>query len=57
MVFNFFYKIDYDGEYPKALLKAYEKIEELNDQPPRKKFKKDRKENKSADWFIKNETN
>ncbi len=37
-----FFKINYQGELPTALLKAYDKMEELNSEPPRKKFKKDR---------------
>ena len=43
-----YYKIDYEGEYPKSLLKAYEKISELNDEAPRKKFKNDRTGNTNA---------
>jgi hypothetical protein len=37
-----FYKIDYHGDYPKDLMKAYQEINELNNEPPRKKFKKER---------------
>ena len=43
-----FYKIVYKGELPKALLKAYRKMNELNDEAPRKKFEKERKQNKKA---------
>jgi hypothetical protein len=43
-----FYKIVYKGEIPKALLKAYRKMNELNDEAPRKKFKNDRKKNRKA---------
>jgi len=37
-----FYKIKYKGEYPKSLLKAYRKMNELNKVAPRKKFQKER---------------
>ena len=43
-----FYKIDYKGEYPESLIKAYQKMNELNDEIPRKKFKTDRNINKSV---------
>ncbi len=38
-----FYKIEYKGELPKSLVKAYHKLDELNDESPRKKFKEERK--------------
>jgi hypothetical protein len=38
-----FYKIDYNGEFPESLLKAYREINELNNEAPRKKFKKERR--------------
>jgi len=41
-----FYKIEYKGEFPEPLLKAYQEINELNDEAPRKKFEKERKKNK-----------
>ncbi len=41
-----YYKIDYKGDVPKSLQKAYERINELNNEPPRKKFKKARDKNK-----------
>ena len=37
-----FYKIDYKGEYPESLIKAYEKMNKLNEKRPRKKFKEER---------------
>lgn len=40
-----YYKIDYKGEIPKALEKAYERINELNNEPPRNKLKKVRAKN------------
>ncbi len=40
-----FYKIEYNGELPAALSRAYEKINELDNKEPRKKFKKERKRN------------
>jgi hypothetical protein len=43
-----FYKITYKGELPKALIQAYRKMNELNDEAPRKKFENDRKKNKKA---------
>lgn len=41
-----YFKIDYKGEIPKSLEKAYERINELNNEPPRNKFKKVRDKNK-----------
>jgi len=35
-----FYKIDYKGDYPKALISAYRNMNELNNKAPRKIFKK-----------------
>ncbi|MBP8193510.1 MAG: hypothetical protein KAX69_07885, partial [Chitinophagales bacterium] len=43
-----FYKIEYKGELPKSLLKAYEEIGELDEKAPREKYKKLRKRNKKA---------
>jgi hypothetical protein len=43
-----FFKIVYKGEFPYALIKAYRKMNELNDEAPREKFKKERKQTKSA---------
>jgi hypothetical protein len=43
-----FYKILYKGEIPESLIKAYRKMNELNDEAPRKKFKNDRKKNRKA---------
>jgi len=37
------YKITYKGEIPASLLKAYTKLDELNNEDPRKEYKKDRK--------------
>jgi hypothetical protein len=37
-----FYKIEYNGDYPEDLIKAYQKINELDNKAPRKKFKKER---------------
>jgi len=41
-----FYKIDYKEEFPEYLIKAYQQMNELNSEAPRKKF---RQERKSAD--------
>lgn len=38
-----FYKITYKGEFPEPLLKAHCKMNELNNEKPRKEYKKDRK--------------
>ena len=40
-----YYKIDYQGDFPKNLMKAYEKIDELNEQNPRGKYQQERKKN------------
>lgn len=40
------FKIDYKGETPKSLIQAYQKMNELNDKTPRKKFRKERDESK-----------
>jgi hypothetical protein len=34
-----FYQIDYEGEFPESLRKAYNKMNKLNNEPPRRKFK------------------
>jgi hypothetical protein len=38
-----FYKIEYKGEFPAQLLKAYQQMNELNNEAPRKKFMQERK--------------
>jgi len=43
-----FYKIEYKGDYPKALIRAYKKMKTLNNNVPRKEFKEERQKNKSA---------
>lgn len=43
-----FYKIVYNGELPKDLIKAYDQINELDEEPPRKKFKDERDDNKNV---------
>jgi uncharacterized protein DUF748/AsmA-like protein len=43
-----FYKIEYKNKFPEDLLKAYQKMNELNDEEPRKEFEKERKKNKST---------
>jgi hypothetical protein len=40
-----FYKIEYKGEIPEALIKAYKEMNELNNEAPRKKYKQERKKN------------
>jgi hypothetical protein len=43
-----FYKIIYKGEFPKYLTRAYQIMNELNDEAPRKEFKKERAKNKGV---------
>jgi hypothetical protein len=38
-----FYKIMYKGEFPESLIKAYQKMNELDEEAPRKKFEKERR--------------
>jgi len=40
-----FYKISYNGEFPASILKAYDKMGELNEEAPRKKYKEKREKN------------
>ena len=42
-----YYKIEYKGEFPESLFDAYLQMNELNDQAPRKIFKKRREKNDS----------
>jgi hypothetical protein len=42
-----FYKIDYKEEFPGELIKAFTSLQELNDAPPRNKFKKERETRRS----------
>ena len=37
-----FYQIDYEGDFPESLKKAYERINKLNNEAPRRKFKEER---------------
>ena len=38
-----FYKLDYEGDFPDYLIKAYKQMNDLNSEAPRKKFKHERK--------------
>ncbi|MCX6253615.1 MAG: DUF748 domain-containing protein [Bacteroidia bacterium] len=38
-----FYKIEYKEEFPESLIKAYQQMNELNNEAPRKRFEQDRK--------------
>jgi len=38
-----FYKIEYKGEFPESLMKAYQQMNEFNNEAPRKKFIQERK--------------
>jgi hypothetical protein len=42
-----FYKIIYKGEFPTSLIKAYKKMNRLDEEEPRKKFKTERKKNRN----------
>lgn len=42
-----FYRVVYKGEYPEYVLKALEKMNELNQEPPRKKYVKEREKIRS----------
>jgi hypothetical protein len=37
-----YYQIDYEGDFPEGLRKAYDRMNRLNNQPPRRKFKEER---------------
>ncbi len=55
-----FFKISYSGELPKSLEKAYNEIDDLNEKPPREKFRKDREKKVPApdiDPNVKKESN
>jgi len=43
-----FYRIEYKGDYPKALIRAYKKMNALNSKDPRKEYKEERQKNKNA---------
>lgn len=45
-----FYKIEYKGALPKSLTKAYEKLQDMNDEAPRKKYERENK--KSPDSNV-----
>jgi hypothetical protein len=43
-----FYKIEYKGEFPESVIKAYQEMNEFNNEAPRKIFKQERKKNGNA---------
>ena len=43
-----FYKIEYNGEIPESLIKAYQQMNEFNNEAPRKKYKQERRKNLSS---------
>jgi hypothetical protein len=43
-----YYSIEYQGEFPESLTRAYKKMYEINDKAPRKKFEQERKESGSS---------
>jgi hypothetical protein len=43
-----FYRIEYKGEFPESVIKAYQEMNEFNNEAPRKKFKQERKKNGNA---------
>jgi hypothetical protein len=40
-----FYKIEYKGEFPESVIKAYQEMNEFNNEAPRKIFRQERKKN------------
>ncbi len=44
-----FYKIEYKGELPESLIEAYDKINDLNEEAPRKKFDDKRRKYRKLD--------
>jgi hypothetical protein len=42
-----FYKIEYHGEIPESLINAYQEMNDLNNEAPRKKYKQERRKNQS----------
>jgi len=42
-----YYKIEYKGTIPDYLMKAYQQMVEFNENEPRSKFQKERKESKT----------
>jgi hypothetical protein len=38
-----FYKVEYKGDFPESLIKAYNQLNELDNEAPRKKFREERK--------------
>ncbi|MEI6682499.1 MAG: DUF748 domain-containing protein [Bacteroidota bacterium] len=43
-----FYRISYHGVFPRSVLRAYERLNELNQFPPREKYRRERKRNSRA---------
>lgn len=43
-----YFKINYNGDFPDFLLNAYQKMEELNEERPRSKFRKEREKSTPA---------
>ncbi|MDB5228117.1 MAG: hypothetical protein JWN78_2310, partial [Bacteroidota bacterium] len=43
-----YFKVEYKGDMPSKLLEAYEKLDELNEEDPRKQYLDERKETKST---------
>lgn len=37
-----YYEIDYEGDFPEKIIKAYQRMNRLNNQPPREKYKDER---------------
>lgn len=37
-----YYEIEYEGDFPEDILKAYQRLNRLNDRPPREKYKEER---------------
>ncbi|HEY5593481.1 MAG TPA: hypothetical protein VIK55_21005, partial [Paludibacter sp.] len=43
-----FYKITYKGEYPESILRSYRKLDEYNNEAPRKKYRIERRKNRGT---------
>lgn len=41
-----FYKINYKDDFPKSLIDAHQKMDELDEEAPRKQYKKERRKYK-----------
>ncbi|MCX6305961.1 MAG: DUF748 domain-containing protein [Bacteroidetes bacterium] len=49
-----FYKIDYKGDLPAALIRAHRRMNDLNNEAPREKYRKERKKNSNNRVILQN---